>query len=116
MTAEPERGEAIVLQWGSRSVVARLRESERRVLKVEVDPEGIVTVYAPSGVELTEIARRAEQKGAWIFRQLDEIGARPTITPPRRYVSGETHLMLGGNTASKSNRPTRLSSAAMVAE
>jgi predicted metal-dependent hydrolase len=95
MTSEPGRVETIVLQWGSRSVAARLRQTERRVLKLEIDPEGIVTVLAPSDAEISEIARRAEQKGAWIFRRLDEIGARPVRTPSRRYVSGETHLLLG---------------------
>ena len=95
MTSEPERAETIVLKWGGRSVVARLRQTERRVLKLEVDPEGIVTLFAPSNAEIGEIARRAEQKGSWIFRQLDEIAARPARTPSRRYVSGETHLLLG---------------------
>jgi len=33
-------------------VLARLRLSERRVLKIEVDPEGVVTVHAPDGAEL----------------------------------------------------------------
>ncbi len=92
---EVERTESILLQWGSRSVLARLRLSERRVLKIEVDPEGVVTVHAPDGAELSEIERRAAQKGSWIFRELDVIAARPANTPERRYVSGETHLFLG---------------------
>jgi predicted metal-dependent hydrolase len=87
--------DSIVLQWGSRSVAARLRLSDRKVLKIEIDPEGVVTVYAPDGAEAGEIARRAAQKGSWIFRELDVIAARPANTPHRRYVSGETHLFLG---------------------
>jgi predicted metal-dependent hydrolase len=54
-----------------------------------------VTVNGPDSAELSEIARRAAQKGSWIFRELDVIAARPANTPMRRYVSGETHLFLG---------------------
>jgi predicted metal-dependent hydrolase len=89
------RADSIVLQWGNRSVAARLRLSERRVLKIEIDPEGVVTVHAPDGTDVDEIARRAAQKGSWIFRELDVIAARPANTPLRRHVSGETHLFLG---------------------
>ena len=92
---QSERADSIVLQWGSRSVAARLRLSGRRVLKIEIDPEGVVTVHAPDGTDVGEIARRAAQKGSWIFRELDVIAARPANTPHRRYVSGETHLFLG---------------------
>ncbi len=95
MTAENCRDESITLEWGSRSVVARLRFSERRVLQIRIDPEGVVTVHAPAGAKIDEIARRAAQKGSWIFRELDVISARPASTPLRRYVSGETHLLLG---------------------
>jgi predicted metal-dependent hydrolase len=93
--SEHDRAESITVQWGSRSVVARILFSERRVLKIQIDPEGVVTVHAPCGAEMDEIASRAAQKGSWIFRELDVISARPANTPLRRYVSGETHLFLG---------------------
>lgn len=94
-TTAPDRAESIILQWGSRTVAARVRRSERRVLKIEIDPEGVVTVHAPSDADMDDIARRAVHKGSWIFRELDVISARPANTPVRRYVSGETHLFLG---------------------
>jgi hypothetical protein len=53
------------------SVAARLRRSQRRVLKIEIDPEGIVTVHAPEGADVGEIARRAAQKGSWMRLALD---------------------------------------------
>jgi predicted metal-dependent hydrolase len=92
---EAERSDSILIQWGGRSVLARLRLSERQVLKIEVNPEGVVTVHGPASAELSEISCRAAQKGSWIFRELDVIAARPANTPMRRYVSGETHLFLG---------------------
>lgn len=52
-------------------------------------------MHAPGDADIDEIARRATQKGSWIFRELDLISARPASTPARRYVSGETHLLLG---------------------
>ena len=36
-----------------------------------------------------------KRKGAWIFRELDRIATRPSVTPDRHFVSGETHLLLG---------------------
>lgn len=52
-------------------------------------------VFAPIGENLDEIQTRAHRKGAWIFAQIDTIAQRPKVTPERRYISGETHLLLG---------------------
>jgi predicted metal-dependent hydrolase len=95
MKSVEHRPGSITLQWGTRSVDARLRPSERRVLKINIDPEGQVTVYAPAEADVEDIARRVARKGPWIFRELDLISARPANTPGRRYVSGESHLFLG---------------------
>ena len=44
---------------------------------------------------LDRIHDRVKRKGAWIFRELDRITTRPSVTPDRHFVSGETHLLLG---------------------
>lgn len=87
--------EQIEICWGQRRIIAELTRTVRRALRIDVRPTGEVTVFAPVGEGIEEIRARAQQKSAWIFSQIDTIAQRPKITPERRYVSGETHLLLG---------------------
>ncbi|MBK8209238.1 MAG: M48 family metallopeptidase [Rhodospirillales bacterium] len=87
--------EQIEVGWGDRRTIAALRRTTRRVLRIEVRPSGAVVVFAPSGETLNTIQDRVKRKGRWIFRELDRIAARPSVTPDRHFVSGETHLLLG---------------------
>ncbi|GHE76419.1 metal-dependent hydrolase [Camelimonas fluminis] len=87
--------EQIEICWGERRVTAELIRTVRRALRINVRPTGEVTVFAPVGEGIEEIRNRAHRKGAWIFAQIDTIAQRPKVTPERRYISGETHLLLG---------------------
>jgi predicted metal-dependent hydrolase len=87
--------EHIEICWGERRVTAELLRTERRALRIDVRPTGEVTMFAPAGEEIDEIMKRAHRKCAWIFAQIDTIAQRPKVTPQRRFISGETHLMLG---------------------
>lgn len=87
--------EQIEIYWGERRVTAELTRTVRRALRIDVRPTGEVIVFAPVGEELDEVRARAQRKGAWIFAQIDTIAQRPRVTPERRYISGETHLLLG---------------------
>ena len=87
--------EQVEVSWGERRILAELRRTHRRVLRVEVRPAGNVVVIAPSGVEIETIQHRVKRKCPWIFRELDRIASRPAVTPARHFVSGETHLLLG---------------------
>ncbi|WBK02255.1 M48 family metallopeptidase [Methylocystis parvus] len=87
--------EQIEICWGERRVVAELLRTERRSLRIDVRPTGEVAIFAPAGEEIDEIRSRACRKGAWIFAQIDTIAQRPKVTPKRRFISGETHLLLG---------------------
>jgi predicted metal-dependent hydrolase len=90
-----EGHEQIEIDWGERRAFADLRRTDRRVLRVEIQPSGGVVVFAPFGKSMDAVRERLRRKGAWIFRELDRIAARPVNTPERRLVSGETHLLLG---------------------
>lgn len=87
--------EKIEICWGERRVTAELTRTARRALRIDVRPTGEVTVFAPIGEDPEEIRTRALRKSAWIFAQIDTIAQRPKVTPERRYISGETHLLLG---------------------
>lgn len=87
--------EQIEVGWGKRHIVAELRRTTRRVLRVEIRPSGSVVVLAPFGEAIAIVQERLKRKCEWIFRELDRIAARPAVTPERHFVSGETHLLLG---------------------
>jgi predicted metal-dependent hydrolase len=87
--------EQITVGWGGRQVIANLHRTSRRVLRIEVRPSGDVVVFAPSGASLAAIQDRVKKKCAWVFREIDRIGTRPSATPDRHFISGETHLLLG---------------------
>ena len=98
MTATPSVTadcEHVEVGWGERRTIAALQRTARRVLRIEVRPSGAVVVFAPSGETLQSIRERVKRKGSWIFRELDRISTRPSVTPDRHFVSGETHLLLG---------------------
>ena len=87
--------EHIDIHWGERRAKAALRRTRRRVLRVEVKPTGDVIVFAPEGELVETVQSRVLRKSPWIFRELDKIEAAPVVTPPRHFLSGETHLLLG---------------------
>jgi predicted metal-dependent hydrolase len=87
--------EQIEIHWSDRQYLAELHRTKRRVLRIEVKPSGGVVVFAPSGEDLDKVKDRVRRRGSWIFRQVDRVSNRPSITPERHFVSGETHLLLG---------------------
>lgn len=92
MTVDPL---TIEVRFGDRRVLASVRRSERRYLRIDVDPNCSVVVTAPADARIEEIERRANRRGAWVFGKIDQITSRPSQTPERRFVSGETHLFQG---------------------
>lgn len=95
MARQINDGEQVAIAWGSREIAARLFRTERRVLKIEIEPGGRVTVFAPADASNETIASRCRRKGPWVFRELDRMTAEPAFTPERCYLSGETHLLAG---------------------
>jgi predicted metal-dependent hydrolase len=87
--------EQIEINWGNRLNLAELHRSQRRILRIEVQSSGEVVVFAPFGEPSDKVRDRVKRRGAWIFREIDRVANRPSITPERRYISGETHLFLG---------------------
>jgi predicted metal-dependent hydrolase len=64
-------------------------------LSITVHPDKRVEVTAPEGEPLDEVLARVRRRASWILRQLDGFDRLHPLTPPRRYVGGETHLYLG---------------------
>ncbi len=67
----------------------------RRTLSIEVHPDGRVLVRAPADCPERVIREKVCLRAAWIQRQRRDLARYQPRTPPRHYVSGESHLYLG---------------------
>lgn len=82
-------------KWGSQRLPFRLRRAYVKRLRIVVDPEGGVSVTAPMHATDDAVVARVSRRGDWIQRQQDRFSRWRPRTPPRQYLSGETHLFLG---------------------
>jgi len=68
---------------------------ERRTMEIAVHPDRKVVVKAPVGTAWADIETRVKKRVRWICRQISHFHQFEPRTPPRSYISGETHLYLG---------------------
>ena len=64
-------------------------------MAISVQPDLRISVVAPETAVPSTIAAKVRQRAPWILRQQRELELYLPQTPPRRYVSGETHRYLG---------------------
>ena len=76
-------------------VTFTLRRSCRSTLAIHVHPDGTVEVVAPEQALEATVNARVVARASWIRRQLVYFDDLRPRTPPRRHVSGETHLHYG---------------------
>jgi len=83
------------VDYGTAVIQYRLSRAASRTISITVRPDGSVNVVAPESAEVEEVDARVKQRARWILRQLRRFDEFRPITPPRRYVGGETHRYLG---------------------
>jgi hypothetical protein len=83
------------VRFGDETIEYTLLYAARKTLGISVDPDLNVTVTAPDGSDLAAVEAKVRQRAPWILRQQRELELYLPHTPPRRYVSGETHRYLG---------------------
>lgn len=83
------------LQYGTSSIDYTLEFAERKTLGIKVHPDKSVHVIAPTDTTNEVIKSKVKSKASWILKQQDFFLAFHPITPPRKFVSGESHLYLG---------------------
>jgi predicted metal-dependent hydrolase len=83
------------VQYGATQIEYSLSYAPRRTLAISVHPDLRVTVIAPPDTPLPTIEARLLKRAPWILRQQRELETYLPHTPPRQYVSGETHRYLG---------------------
>ena len=84
-----------LLIFGKSKIEYTLSFADRKTLGIKVYPDKSVHVIAPIGNEIIKIEEKIRTKAPWILRQQDFFLSFHPITPPRKFVSGETHLYLG---------------------
>jgi predicted metal-dependent hydrolase len=83
------------LEYGKTSIDYQLSYTDRETLAIHVHPDLHVTVEAPLDSEFSEIEKRLYKRASWILRQQQNFRRYSFDIPPRKYVSGETHRLLG---------------------
>ncbi len=83
------------IELGTETIAFDLVRTDRRTLGITVNPDSSVTVAAPHDATEDAILDRLRRRGPWILRAKRDFDALRPRTPPRRYLSGETHWFLG---------------------
>ena len=83
------------IQFGSKEIAFNLQFQERKSLGITVHPDQEVTVKAPLDAPMEKIKLKVRKRAPWILKQQSFFLSFEPKTPPRRYISGETHLYLG---------------------
>ncbi len=89
------KSERIAYSFGSKTITAQLERRDRRTLSISVTPECEVEVVAPLNAPIDRIEEKLRKRTPWILKQIGFFEQFHPTTPPRRYVSGETHRYLG---------------------
>lgn len=84
-----------VIQFGSKAIEYSLQYNGRKTLGITVTPELDVIVKAPMDAAVEKIEQIVRKRAPWILKQREFFLAFFPKQPPKRYVSGETHLYLG---------------------
>jgi len=83
------------IQFGSKEIVFDLQYQARKSLGITVSPDRKVMVKAPIDATIEKILEKVRKRAPWILKQQSYFLSFEPLTPPRRYISGESHLYLG---------------------
>jgi len=87
--------EVYAIKYGNKTIDYELTYKERKTLGIKVYPDCTVKVIAPINSPANKIESKVKEKARWIIKQQNEFLSYHPLTPPRKYVNGETHLYLG---------------------
>jgi predicted metal-dependent hydrolase len=73
----------------------RLRKGESPRIRIKVEPDCRVVVFAPENAGDDQVLRAVRKRGRWIYQHLRQFRAYREHASPRSYISGETHFYLG---------------------
>jgi len=85
----------MAIAWGRKTIKFSVAREDRSSLRITVTPDSSVLVRVPSKATDSEIAERVRRRAGWIDAQQHDFSLWKPRTPPRSYISGETHKYLG---------------------
>lgn len=83
------------ISYGTTELHYELLMMDRKSLEIAVHPDKSLVVKAPMNSSLDAIEGRIKKRAGWIKRQIAYFSQFEPRTPPRLYVSGESHPYLG---------------------
>lgn len=83
------------IQYGNSEIKFDIEYADRKTLGILVHPDNRVQVIAPLKASPERISEKIRSKAGWIIKQKEFFLSFHPLTPPRKYISGETHLYLG---------------------
>src|SRR5687767_5607796 len=83
------------VSFGQHTILFSLKYSNRKTLAISVNPDLTVIVTAPKGKDIGLIKTKVHKRAPWILEQQGYFKSFLPTTPPRLYVSGESHYYLG---------------------
>ncbi len=83
------------IRYGGQEIGYEVLFAQRRTMEIAVHPDCHVVVKAPVGTPMEDIEGRLGKRARWVVKQLNFFQQFDPRTPPRKYLSGETHLYLG---------------------
>lgn len=83
------------INYGSRVIKFQLDRAGRRSLRIIVYPDFKIRVFAPLSISDSEVIKKVKAKASWIVKHLKEFESYHPLTPPRKFISGETHYYFG---------------------
>ena len=84
-----------VIHYGRRQIAFDVLYATRKTMGIAVYPNTHVVIRAPHDAKSKEIEKRIQKRARWILKQVDYFKQFQPRTPPRQYISGETHLYFG---------------------
>ncbi|MBA3647457.1 MAG: M48 family metallopeptidase [Chitinophagales bacterium] len=81
--------------FGSTEIVYNTFLKERKSIGITVRPDQSILVTSPLHISSEKVKELVKKKAPWIIKQQSYFLSFHPLTPPRRYVGGETHLYLG---------------------
>ena len=83
------------ITYGTTTIQYTIVYSYRKTLGICVNRDCQVMVKAPFGASMAQIEKIVTKRTPWILKQQQYFKSLGEKMPPRRYISGESHLYLG---------------------
>lgn len=79
----------------NREIIYNVQSSKKKSMTLEMNSEGMITIFVPKGFSQKEIEGFVEKNAKAIFKTLDKIENRTYISRDKSYDKDETFLYMG---------------------